>query len=36
VNPFKGLYWRQFGGGPDAALLKAMDPKAAVGRPARK
>jgi arylsulfatase len=27
VNPFKELYWRQFGGGPDAALLEQMDPR---------
>jgi arylsulfatase A-like enzyme len=26
VNPFKKLYWKQFGGGPDEALLKLMDP----------
>ena len=26
VNPFKELYWKQFGGGPDAALLRQMDP----------
>ncbi len=26
VNPFKELYWKQFGGGPDEALRKAMDP----------
>ncbi len=26
VNPFKALYWRQFGGGPDEALRKKMDP----------
>jgi arylsulfatase len=26
INPFKALYWQQFGGGPDAALLKQMDP----------
>ena len=26
VNPFKELYWKQFGGGPDAALRKFMDP----------
>ncbi len=26
VNPFKALYWKQFGGGPDEALLKRMDP----------
>jgi arylsulfatase len=27
VNPFKALYWQQFGGGPDAAMVKAMDPE---------
>ena len=26
LNPFKALYWKQFGGGPDEALLKQMDP----------
>lgn len=26
INPFKEQYWKQFGGGPDAALLKEMDP----------
>ncbi len=26
VNPFKELYWKQFGGGPDAALLEQMNP----------
>ena len=26
MNPMKELYWKQFGGGPDAALLKQMDP----------
>lgn len=26
MNPMKELYWKQFGGGPDAALLKRMDP----------
>ena len=26
INPFKALYWQQFGGGPDAALLRQMDP----------
>ncbi len=26
VNPFKELYWKQFGGGPDEALRKFMDP----------
>ncbi|MBL9127597.1 MAG: arylsulfatase [Verrucomicrobiales bacterium] len=27
VNPFKALYWEQFGGGPDEALLRTMDPE---------
>jgi arylsulfatase A-like enzyme len=26
VNPFKALYWKQFGGGPDDKLRKRMDP----------
>jgi len=26
VNPFKGAYWTQFGGGPDDALQRRMDP----------
>ena len=26
MNPFKELYWQQFGGGPSEADLKAMDP----------
>jgi arylsulfatase len=26
VNPFKELYWKQFGGGPDEELKKFMDP----------
>jgi arylsulfatase len=26
INPFKQRYWRQFFGGPDEALIKAMDP----------
>jgi len=26
MNPFKELYWQQFGGRPDEAMLKAMDP----------
>jgi len=26
VNPFKERYWRQFGGGPDADLLRRMKP----------
>ncbi len=28
INPMKALYWEQFGGGPDAALLRRMDPNA--------
>jgi arylsulfatase len=28
MNPMKVLYWKQFGGGPDAALLRRMDPTA--------
>jgi arylsulfatase len=27
VNPMKAVYWKQFGGGPDARMLKKMDPK---------
>jgi arylsulfatase len=26
MNPFKALYWQQFGGGPDEALRQKMDP----------
>ena len=26
INPFKSLYWKQFGGGPDDALRRQMDP----------
>ena len=26
TNPFKELYWRQFGGGPDEALRRLMNP----------
>lgn len=29
VNPFKELYWKQFGGGPTPADLEAMDPERA-------
>ena len=25
MNPFKELYWKQFGGEPDAKLLKRMN-----------
>jgi len=28
INPFKELYWKQFGGGPAPELLKKMDPDA--------
>jgi arylsulfatase len=31
INPMKELYWKQFGGGPDAALLKRMDPYKTIG-----
>ncbi|MCP5552214.1 MAG: arylsulfatase [Akkermansiaceae bacterium] len=27
INPLKALYWKQFGGGPDEALLRQMDPE---------
>jgi arylsulfatase len=36
VNPFKARYWAQFGGGPDAALLREMDPDPARWAPAKK
>jgi hypothetical protein len=26
INPFKERYWKQFGGGPDANLLRRMKP----------
>jgi len=29
MNPMKEIYWKQFGGGPDEALLKRMDPNSA-------
>ncbi len=31
ANPFKKIYWKQFGGGPSAELLKEMEP----GQPAQ-
>ena len=31
INPLKERYWSQFGGGPDEALLKRMDPNTAEG-----
>ena len=36
VNPFKELYWKQFGGGPDAETLRRMDPAARTKRPKAK
>ena len=27
VNPFKEMYWKQFGGQPDARLLEKMNPE---------
>lgn len=30
INPFKERYWKQFGGGPDEALLRQMDPKRTI------
>ena len=39
VNPFKALYWQQFGGGPTTEDLRAMDParmNLGEGQPARK
>lgn len=32
INPFKELYWKQFGGGPDVELLKKMDPTPQLNR----
>jgi len=36
VNPFKALYWQQFGGGPDERLLQQMDPTRPRPEPAKK
>ena len=30
INPMKELYWEQFGGGPDSAMLSRMDPDRAL------
>ena len=30
MNPMKELYWKQFGGGPDAAMLKRMNPNSLI------
>ncbi|MEJ7637287.1 MAG: arylsulfatase, partial [Singulisphaera sp.] len=29
INPFKALFWEQFGGGPDEELRRQMDPDSA-------
>jgi arylsulfatase len=34
LNPFKALYWQQFGGGPTPEELRAMDPSGADSAPA--
>lgn len=34
VNPFKELYWQQFGGGPTPDLLRRMDPELKFQPPA--
>ena len=31
INPFKELYWKQFGGGPTEEELRQMDPSRAAG-----
>ena len=36
INPMKALYWKQFGGGPDEALLRRMDPATPTGPAKRK
>jgi len=36
INPFKELYWKQFGGGPDAALLDRMNPEKKFEPPPKK
>ena len=35
INPLKDLYWKQFGGGPDEAMLRKMDPASGDGGAAR-
>jgi arylsulfatase len=32
VNPFKELYWKQYGGRPDAETLRQMNPAGAASR----
>ncbi len=36
LNPMKALYWKQFGGGPDEALLHKMNPDSDTKKPSRK
>lgn len=33
INPLKELYWKQFGGGPDEAMLRKMDPSGKFSEP---
>ncbi|MFD2257724.1 arylsulfatase [Luteolibacter algae] len=35
INPLKALYWAQYGGGPDEAMLRRMNPDLPVLKPAR-
>jgi arylsulfatase len=35
INPLKALYWKQFGGGPDAKLLEQMNPDPSRWAPRR-
>jgi arylsulfatase A-like enzyme len=34
MNPFKELYWKQFGGGPDEKLIRRMSPRGPRGESA--
>ena len=36
INPFKALYWKQFGGEPSEELLKQMDPSRRIEAPVKK
>lgn len=36
INPFKALYWQQFGGGPDERLRQLMNPQLKFNPPAQK
>jgi arylsulfatase A-like enzyme len=33
INPFREIFWKQFGGGPDEQLLQRMDPSRATKAP---